>query len=127
MVMTRSDFETILINGFDGQIFSSAASMYKIFLTNDKTLGDTYRLNLLRANALINGYLTAWDAAPTDPDKEAVEASVTFDLGTASFDPDDAVMWPQSGGLFGDVKSPGAVTNGNPALFDGTSGQLLKE
>lgn len=127
MVMTRSDFLSILINGFDGQIFSGSASMFKIFLTNDKVAGDAYRLNLLRANALIDAYMNAWDAAPTDPDKEVVEGSVTFDLGTASFNPDDAVLWPQNGGLFGDVKSPGTVTDGNPALFNGTSGQLIKE
>jgi len=125
--MSRSDFLAVLVNGFDGQIFSGAATMYKIFLSNDKTLGDTYRLNMLRANALIDAYMTAWDAAPTDPDKEAVEGTVTFDLGTASFNPDDAVLWPQNGGLFGDVKSPGIVTDNNPALFDGTSGQLIKQ
>lgn len=126
MVMTRAQFESNLQSGFYNQVFNNLVDILKIFLTNDKTNGDTYRLNLLRANALINQYLAAWDAAPTDSAKEAVEASVSYDLGSASFDPATAVLWPTSGGLFGDVKSSATTADNDPTAFNGTSGQLIK-
>lgn len=126
MVMTRAQFESNLQSGFYNQVFNNLVDILKIFLTNDKTNGDTYRLNLLRANALINQYLASWDAAPTDSAKEAVEASVSYDLGSASFDPNSAVMWPGSGGLFGDVKSSGTTADNDPTSFSGTTGQIIK-
>lgn len=126
MVMSRDDFVTFLSDGFYGVAFNKPLYLFKAFLTNDKALGDTYRTNFLRADDKISTYLTAWDAAVGDAAKEAVEASVSLDLGSAVVDPLDAVKWPVSGGLFGDVKSPGSsVVDGALVSYNGTSGQLI--
>lgn len=126
MVMSRDDFVTFLSDGFYGVAFNKPLYLFKAFLTNDKALGDTYRTNFLRADDKISTYLTAWDAAVGDAAKEAVEASVSLDLGSASVTPSDAVKWPVSGGLFGDVKSPGSsVVDGALVSYNGTSGQLI--
>lgn len=128
MTMSREEFQSFLVSGFNNVIYPDNFTMYQIILTNDKTLGDTYRTNYVRAQNNIAAYLAAYDAAPDDPSKDAVVNSATFDLGTDSVDPADALLWPGSGGLFGDVKSPGtAVTDSSSVEFDGTTGQLIKQ
>lgn len=129
MVMTRQGFQDYMTTYYNFIIYTNnnMISMLECGLTNDKTIGDTFRLSLLRRNALINSYLAAWDAAPNDPAKEAVEASVMFDLGSASFNPGDAVKWPQTGGLFGDVHGNGTVTDASSPVYNGANGQLIKQ
>ena len=97
MTMSREEFQSFLVSGFNNVIYPDNFTMYQIILTNDKTLGDTYRTNYVRAQNNIAAYLAAYDAAPDDPSKDAVVNSATFDLGTDSVDPADALLWPGSG------------------------------
>jgi hypothetical protein len=101
--MTRQQFENLLKSIYNSQVFTDSFEVFLAIYTNDKTLMDSFITNYLRAQGRINFYLTEWDNAPDQPAKDAVVGSVDGILGNASVNPDDARVWPGSGGLFGNV------------------------
>lgn len=125
MSFTRQEFEDYLKGLFYGLAFTSIDKNFEIMLTtNDKTIFDSYATNYLRAQERISYYLTEWDNAADQAAKDAVAASVVGSLGSAQVNPDDAYMWPGSGGLFGDVKGPLDLQSYERSYFasvDGTS------
>lgn len=125
--MNRTQFEDALKSTFYPQVFNNNFECFEAIFTNDKTKMDGFLTRYLRAQGRIAFYLSEWDAAPDQPAKDAVAGSVTSDLGSASVDPSTAMVWPPSGGMFGNVMGPSTSTDSAPALFDSTSGQLLKE
>jgi len=117
MSLTRQEFEDVLKSLFYPIIFNNSDFSYdQMSLTNDKSLYDDNATKFLRGIGRINYYLTEWDNASTQAEKDAVVGSVSSDLGTASVNPDDAYMWP-SLGMFGDVKGPIVLDSFEKSFF----------
>lgn len=125
--MNRAQFEATLQSIYYPQVFTDPFASFEAIYTNNQTKMYDILTLYLRAQGRIAFYLSEWDAAPDQPAKDAVAGSVTGDLGSASVDPASAIMWPDSGGVFGDVKGPASSTDDGISVFDGTSGKVVKE
>ena len=126
MSLTRQQFEDELNFRFNSLLFSTPDAL-KSLMTNNKAAMNVYLTNILRAQSKINEYLSAWDAAPNQAAKNAVVAGVTYDFGNANVNPENGVLWPDSGGRFGNIKGPSSSSVGNLATFASTSGQVATD
>lgn len=125
--MTRQEFENSLKSIFQSQVFNNNFECFEAVYTNDQSKVYDILTRYLRALGRIAFYLGEWDAAPDQPSKDAVVGSVNGDLGNASVDPSSALMWPDAGGLFGNVKGPSSATDQGISVFNGTTGKLLAQ
>ncbi len=106
MSLTRDQFQAYLEYGFNNILFY-APSVIKTILLNDKSGMNFYITRVLRADVQIQDYLDEWDAAPNQAAKDAVVASVVYEIDESiPVDPDAAVLWPGTGGRFGDATGP---------------------
>lgn len=126
MTLTRSEFESLLKYNFYSQLGATYTTIIAL-LTNDKDAMDAVLTQYVRANGKIAGYLEEYDAAPTDVQKDQVINNVVYDIGNATVDPESAVMWPNSGGRFGNIKAPLVATPGNLAGFNASNGQVAMD
>lgn len=126
MSLTRAEFKSLMEFNFYPQISPPFVSVIKI-CTNDKSGMNEILTQYLRCNGRINFYLGLWDAAPDQAAKDAVVASVSYDIGTATVDPETALFWPDSNGRFGNIKGPSSATSGDMIGFASTSGQLAQD
>ena len=127
MTITRQEFESLLKQIYNPQVFTDSFQSFESVMTNDKEKMDIILTRYLRAQGRIQFYLTEYDNAPTDPEKDAVVGSVDGILGEATVNPDDARLWPPTDGVWGNIYNANAVTDNAPVQWDGTSGMLLKE
>lgn len=125
--MNRDQFIAALQSTFNPQVFDDVFSSFEAIFTNNQTKMYSLLTDYLRAQGRIAYYLSLWDAAPDQPSKDAVAGSVTSDLGNATVDPSTALSWPGNGGIFGNVKGPASSVDQTHAIFDGTTGQLIKQ
>lgn len=126
MTLTRQQFEDTLKYNFYPQINPPFLSVISI-CTNDKSGMDAILTQYLRCNGRIAFYLSQYDAASTDAQRDAVVAGVSYDIGTASVDPNSAIFWPDSNGRFGNIKGPSSSTSGNMVGFSSATGQLAQD
>jgi hypothetical protein len=111
---TVTDVSIVSANGLAGTVATSTT-------TPAITLSTT-------VNGLVKGNGTALSAAVANTDYQVpITLTTTGSSGAATFD-GTTLNIPQysGGGGSGDVVGPASATDGAPALFDGTTGKLLK-
>ena len=103
MTITRQEFENLLKQIYNPQVFTNSFESFVNIFTNNKEQMDTILTRYLRAQGRIQFYLTEYDNAPNDESKDAVVGSVDGILGDATVNPDDARLWPPTDGVWGNV------------------------